>query len=119
VPRLAEEELVSYPPAEPSASIRGRVCSARERQQARFDGRPIYCNAQMAAKEIKEFCIIGDDVKNLLRAAIQQLGLSGRAYDRILKVSRTIADLLGSDNIEVPHVAEAIQYRSLDRKMWT
>jgi len=119
VPRLAEEELVNYPPAEPSATIRGRVCSARARQQTRFDGRPLYCNAQMAAKEIKEFCPIGDDVKNLLRAAIQQLGLSGRAYDRILKVSRTIADLTNSPEIQVPHVAEAIQYRSLDRKMWT
>ena len=119
VPRLAEEELVNYPPAEPSAAIRERVCSARARQQDRFVGRPLYCNAQMAAKEIKEFCPIGDDVKNLLRAAIQQLGLSGRAYDRILKVSRTIADLTGSESIQVPHVAEAIQYRSLDRKMWT
>ena len=119
VPRLAEEELVNYPPAEPSDSIRERVCSARARQEARFDGRPLYCNAQMAAKEIKEFCPIGDDVKNLLRAAIQQLGLSGRAYDRILKVARTIADLTNSESIQVPHVAEAIQYRSLDRKMWT
>jgi magnesium chelatase family protein len=73
----------------------------------------------MGAREIKEFCRVKDDVKNLLRAAIQQLGLSGRAYDRILKVSRTVADLAGCEDIQVPHVAEAIQYRSLDRKMWT
>jgi len=119
VPRLAEEELVNYPPAETSAQIRRRVCAARTGQQARFAGRHIYCNAQMGAREIKEFCAINDDVKTLLRAAIQQLSLSARAYDRILKVARTIADLAGSDAIQVPHVAEAIQYRSLDRKMWT
>jgi magnesium chelatase family protein len=119
VPRLAEEELVNYPPAEPSASVRKRVCAARTVQQTRFEGRPIFCNAQMGAREIKEFCPVANDVKTVLRAAIQQLGLSARAYDRILKVSRTIADLSGAPEIGVPHVAEAIQYRSLDRKMWT
>lgn len=119
VPRLAEEELVNYPPSETSTAIRERVCTARTRQQTRFDSLPIYSNAQMGAREIKEFCSISSEVKNLLRSAIQQLSLSARAYDRILKVSRTIADLAGSEDIQVPHVAEAIQYRSLDRKMWT
>ena len=119
VPRLAEEELVNYPNAEPSTKVRGRVCSARAHQQRRFEGRRFYCNAQMGAKEIKEFCVANDDVKSLLRAAIQALSLSARAYDRILKVSRTIADLEGADEIQSAHVAEAIQYRSLDRKMWT
>jgi len=119
VPRLAEEELVHYPPAETSAAIRQRVCRAREQQQVRFAGRPFYCNAQMGAREIKEFCPINEEVRSLLRAAIQQLSLSARAYDRILKVARTIADLAGSTHIQVVHVAEAIQYRSLDRKMWT
>lgn len=119
VPRLAEEELVNYPPAETSACVRERVCGARAAQQARFVGRPLYCNAQMGAREIREFCAIGEEVRTLLRAAIQQLGLSARAFDRILKVARTIADLTGAERIEVPHVAEAIQYRSLDRKMWT
>lgn len=119
VPRLAEEELVNYPPAESSAAIRERVCKARQQQQARFAGRSFYCNAQMGAREIKEFCPIDGEVKSLLRAAIQQLSLSARAYDRVLKVARTIADLAGSEQIQVPHVAEAIQYRSLDRKMWT
>lgn len=118
VPRLAEEELVTYPPAESSADIRKRVCAARDRQITRYEGRPFYCNAQMGAREIREFCPISEDVRNLLRTAIQQLSLSARAYDRILKVSRTIADLCHSDEIEVPHVAEAIQYRTLDRKMW-
>jgi len=78
--------------------------------------RPLYCNAQMGPKEIRAYCKPSDEVKGLLRAAIQQLGLSARAYDRLLKVSRTIADLEGTNDIQVAHVAEAIQYRSLDRK---
>ena len=80
--------------------------------------RPLYCNAQMGPKEIRAYCKPSDEVKALLRAAIQQLGLSARAYDRLLKVSRTIADLEGTKDIQVAHVAEAIQYRSLDRKFW-
>ncbi len=119
VPRLAEEELVNYPPSESSAAIRERVCRAREVQHKRFANLPLHCNAQMSSREIKEFCVISDDVRALLRSAIQQLSLSARAYDRILKVARTIADLSGSDKITVSHIAEAIQYRSLDRKMWT
>jgi magnesium chelatase family protein len=73
----------------------------------------------MSSREIREFCVISDEVRALLRSAIQQLSLSARAYDRILKVARTIADLGESEKIGVSHVAEAIQYRSLDRKMWT
>jgi magnesium chelatase family protein len=80
--------------------------------------RPLYCNAQMGPKEIRAYCKPSDEVNALLRAAIQQLGLSARAYDRLLKVSRTIADLEGTKDIQVAHVAEAIQYRSLDRKFW-
>jgi len=80
--------------------------------------RPLYCNAQMGPKELRLYCKTSDEVKGLLRAAIQQLGLSARAYDRLLKVSRTIADLEGTKDIQVAHVAEAIQYRSLDRKFW-
>jgi magnesium chelatase family protein len=80
--------------------------------------RPLFCNAQMGPKEIRAYCAPSEEVKGLLRAAIQQLGLSARAYDRLLKVARTIADLEGSRDIRTPHVAEAIQYRSLDRKFW-
>ncbi len=118
VPRLAEEELVHYPPSETSAEVRKRVCRARERQQKRFDGMSLFNNAQMGSREIREYCAINEEVRCLLRAAIKQLGLSARVYDRILKVARTIADLCDSEQLGVSHVAEAIQYRSLDRKMW-
>ncbi|HOK54123.1 MAG TPA: magnesium chelatase, partial [Armatimonadota bacterium] len=84
----------------------------------RFAGTGIYCNAHMNSRQIKAYCQVSDEVKNLLRSAITQLNLSARAYDRILKLSRTIADLAGETDIQIPHVAEAIQYRSLDRKFW-
>jgi magnesium chelatase family protein len=80
--------------------------------------RPLFCNAQMGPREIRAYCTPSEPVKALLRAAIQQLGLSARAYDRLLKVARTIADLEGEAEIQAGHVAEAIQYRSLDRKLW-
>ncbi len=118
VPRIREEELITHPASESSAAIRTRVCAARERQLSRFHGRRIYTNAQMASREIREFCPVQEDTRALLRTAIQQLGLSARAFDRILKVARTIADLDGDDAISAKHVAEAIQYRTLDRKMW-
>jgi magnesium chelatase family protein len=118
VPRLKQDELMSHTSGEPSSLIRERVMEARLMQQRRFEGTGIYCNAHMMAKQIKQYCQISDEVKALLRSAIQQLNLSARAYDRILKLSRTIADLAGSTDIQVPHVAEAIQYRSLDRKFW-
>ena len=80
--------------------------------------RRLYCNAQMEAREIRAYCRLTSDVKGLLRTAIDRLGLSARAYDRLLKVGRTIADLSGSEEILPAHIAEAIQYRSLDRKFW-
>jgi len=80
--------------------------------------RPLFCNAQMGPKEIRAYCAPSEEVKGLLRAAIQQLGLSARAYDRLLQVARTITDLEGIADIRTPHMAEAIQYRSLDRKFW-
>ena len=84
----------------------------------RLQGTGIYCNAYMSSRQIKKHCNVSDEVIGLLRQAITQLNLSARAYDRILKLSRTIADLAGQESISFEHVAEAIQYRSLDRKFW-
>jgi len=118
VPRLKQDELMQKTEGEPSSSIRQRVQKARLLQNQRFAGTGIFTNAQMHSRQIKQFCAASDGVRDLLRAAISQLNLSARAYDRILKVSRTIADLAGSEEITAAHVAEAVQYRSLDRKYW-
>ena len=88
---------------------------ARDRQLERFKGDRIYCNGQMKARHIKKYCNLKDDARTLLDAAMQRLGLSARAYMRILKVSRTISDLEGTADIQSHHVSEAIQYRTLDR----
>jgi magnesium chelatase family protein len=118
VPRLAPEELEQFAPSEPSDAIRTRVRQARGHQAQRFAGTDMQCNADMTSAAVREFCKLTDDVASLLRAAVDQFGLSARAYDRILKVSRTIADLEGAENLMVHHVAEAVQYRTLDRKLW-
>jgi len=116
---VAFSELSSSKQFEKSESIRERVIKAREMQAERFKDNPgIYCNAQMSSKKLKEICVITQACSNLLKVAMEKLNLSARAYDRILKVSRTIADLAGSDDIKVEHLAEAIQYRSLDREGW-
>jgi magnesium chelatase family protein len=98
-------------------SDRKRVRQAREVQQRRFEGSPVFVNAAMNSRQVRTFCRVDGAPAELLKAAIQRLGLSARAYDRILKLSRTIADLAGEDVIGVPHVAEAIQYRTLDRQL--
>ena len=102
----------------PSAVVRERVEEARQVQQQRFAGTTIHANATMQSKQIREYCQVDSQAQDLLRVAINQLGLSARAYDRILKVARTIADLDRNPNIEAVHVSEAIQYRSLDRSFW-
>ncbi|OIN97892.1 hypothetical protein AUJ66_02125 [Candidatus Desantisbacteria bacterium CG1_02_38_46] len=117
-PSLQYKEMSEESRGELSEEVRQRVKRARQIQEKRFSGRKIYCNAQMRSKEIKQFCKIDESGKELLKSAIQQLGLSARAYDRILKISRTIADLDNKENIEEAHIAEAIQYRSLDRNLW-
>jgi magnesium chelatase family protein len=105
--------------SEPSSSVRERVLKARERQAERLAQHPgVYANAQMGSKLLKEVCVISQVGANLLKTAMERLNLSARAYDRILKVSRTIADLDGKDDIRPEHLAEAIQYRSLDREGW-
>ncbi len=118
VPRLLPDEVLSKQPGEKSATIQARVISARERQTCRFEGTPYHSNTQMGTKALRQFCKLSDECEGLLRAAIDQFALSARAYDRIIKLARTIADLDGSDDIGVPHIAEAVQYRSLDRKLW-
>ncbi len=118
VPRLRHDELVSTQMGESSGCIRGRVSEARQHQVKRFEGTGIYCNAHMTSKQIRTYCASTDEVRELLRSAITQLNLSARAYDRILKLARTIADLASEQDIQIAHVAEAIQYRSLDRKFW-
>jgi len=112
-------ELSSSQQSESSAHIRERVIAARNIQAARYQSTPgTYCNALMSSRQLKEICILDKASVNLLKTAMERLNLSARAYDRILKVSRTIADLVGSEAIRAEHVAEAIQYRSLDREGW-
>ena len=116
---VAFNELSSKQDFEKSDHIRKRVILARERQAERYKDNPgVYCNAQMSSKMLKEVCVISQAGSNLLKIAMEKLNLSARAYDRILKVSRTIADLSASADIKPEHLAEAIQYRSLDREGW-
>ena len=112
-------ELSSTKTSEQSDNVRDRVMTARDIQAKRFEGKDgIYCNAQMGSKLLKEICVINQVGQNLLKTAMDRLNLSARAYDRILKVSRTVADLANSEEIKPEHLAEAIQYRSLDREGW-
>ncbi len=117
VPALRYQELASRDPGEPSEAIRQRVNRARTIQLSRFQKRGIHANAQMGSKDIKRHCVVKEGAEKLLEMAINKLGLSARAYSRILKVGRTIADLEGSEEIQPAHISEAIQYRSLDRRL--
>jgi len=113
------DEMTSNRKSESSGLIRERVILGRAQQVERFKEYPeIYCNAMMPSHLVKEVCQINEAGKSLLKTAMERLGLSARAYDRILKVARTIADLSQSESIKVEHLAEAIQYRSLDREGW-
>lgn len=116
---VSHEELSSTKPVENSASIRKRVVAAREMQKARFaECSGIFCNAQMSSKMVREYCKISEEGQLMLKKAMDRLGLSARAFDRILKVSRTIADLSHSPDIGLDHLSEAIHFRSLDRDSW-
>jgi magnesium chelatase family protein len=120
VPTVQFQSLASKKVSEGSKDIRKRVVNARTIQAERFRNRKgLYSNADMESKEIKEFCNIDQNGSDLLKLAMNRLGLSARAYDRILKVARTIADLSNSDQIQTEHLSEAIQYRSLDRNFYT
>lgn len=116
---VAFNELSAERLSEKSEVIRNRVIMARDLQQKRYeDKKEVYCNAQMSSKMVRDLCKINEEGMLLLKTAMERLGLSARAYDRILKVARTIADLSNAENIEVEHLAEAINFRSLDREGW-
>jgi len=119
VPALKTEELMNSRPGESSRQIRGRVEQARAVQRERFQGQALFSNSQMPTKAIREYVHLDDESHHLLKYAMDDLQLSARAYDRILKVARTIADLDSSDAVRAEHVGEAVQYRSLDRQFWT
>jgi len=120
VPPVKFREITSERTGEMSAEIRERVVAARRRQHERFKDKPkITCNARMGSRELKTHCALNDATMDLLKFAMNDLNLSARAYDRILKVARTIADLAGAEAIAGEHISEAIQYRSLDRQLWT
>ena len=120
VPAVKFRDITSEQTGEKSTAIRERVIAARQRQQKRFADRPkITCNARMGTKELKGYCALDEFATELLKNAMNDLNFSARAYDRILKVARTMADLAGSENVRSEHVSEAIQYRSLDRQLWT
>lgn len=113
------DEMVAHRKSQTSMEIRERVVQARHTQSHRFRNLlDVHCNAMMPSNMAKEVCVISENGKKLLKTAMERLGLSARAYDRILKVSRTIADLAGTEDIRLEHLAEAIQYRSLDREGW-
>jgi magnesium chelatase family protein len=119
VPAVKFRDITAERTGEASADIRARVVAARRRQQERFKHRPqVVCNAHMGPREIKQYCALDEATLELLKAAMSDMHLSARAYDRILKVARTIADLAGAERLSSDHVSEAIQFRSLDRQLW-
>lgn len=117
VPSVKYRELAADRAGEPSERIRERVERASERQRARFKGEAFFSNARMDVRHVRRYCRLDSDGQMLLRQAMDSLGLSARAYNKILKIARTIADLEGKDDIKPHHVSEAINYRSLDRAL--
>lgn len=118
VPSVKYDELETKEKGESSAEIKARVDKARKIQTQRYKDAGVYSNSQLTPELMNKYCALGDEANDLLRQAFESLGLSARAHNRILKVARTIADLAGSQNIEVEHIAEAIQYRALDKKFF-
>jgi magnesium chelatase family protein len=118
VPAVAFKDLSGGTPGTSSASMRDQVADCRQMQTARFAGK-IRHNAQMAHRQVRQFCKLTDECQNLLKSAMTEMGLSARAHDKILRVARTIADLDHSEDIQPMHLNEAINYRMLDRSFWT
>jgi magnesium chelatase family protein len=117
VPSVRSREMMGRAEGEPSSGIRERVNRARAIQEERFAGKRIHSNARMGTRLLKEFCGLDEEGRGLLEKAMDRLGLSPRAYTKILRVARSIADLDGEKDVRAPHIAEAIQYRSLDRDL--
>jgi magnesium chelatase family protein len=115
VPAVPFRDLATDERGEESAAVRERVIAARMRQMERYPGTRTYCNAQLRPSQLKKYCRLDGASRTLIEQGMTRLGLSARAYTRVLKVARTIADLEGNESIRAAHVAEAIQYRSLDR----
>jgi magnesium chelatase family protein len=118
IPPARYQELSSDLPAENSAQIKERVDKARVIQRERFKDEDIFYNAQMSHKQVRKFCTLGKEENELLKMAMAELSFSARAYDKILKISRTVADLAGTGQIKTGHLCEAVQYRSLDKNFF-
>jgi magnesium chelatase family protein len=118
VPGVPFQELAAKADGTPSSRMREQVLAARRRQQARFGKETNRLNGRMTSRQLRRYCILDDEGRTLLKTAMDELGLSARAHDRILRMARTIADLDDADDIRPAHVSEAIGYRSLDRKLW-
>ncbi|MDY7001802.1 MAG: ATP-binding protein, partial [Thermodesulfobacteriota bacterium] len=116
VPAVPYKDLKQTESSMDSARMFGRIEAARERQAERYEGLPVLSNAELSGKPLSRHCVLGQDEHAFLERAVRALGLSARAYTRILRISRTIADLEGDENLKVSHLAEAVNYRTLDRK---
>jgi len=119
VPAVAFKELSTAPPGTSSQAMRDQVLAARAVQRERFEGTRTRYNAQMTTREIRKYCRLDEDCMEILRSSVNELGLSARAHDKVLRVSRTIADLDGAAVIQPSHIQEAVNYRMLDRNLWT
>jgi magnesium chelatase family protein len=119
VPAVPFTQLSEAPPGPTSAELPAQLHAARARQTERFKGKGLFVNGRMTPRQVRKFCPLKPEAQSILKAAMEELGLSARAHDKVLRASRTMADLEGADAIQPQHIAEAVGYRSLDRNVWT